>query len=489
MSDGFTTFGAAPLGSALSNILLAEEIVPGSQPSYQLCKTIYVSHILGGKMAEVPINMAQSQEREISVPAGPEGRLTEAFKREWSAIGKIGADSIIKEVVVLSRVYGIASVGVGDRRSDPEHPLEMDKIADLDLYFNVFDPLNTAGSLVLEQDPNSPEFMKPRAITVAGRAWHQSRTCVVMNEQPIYIEFNSASFGFVGRSVYQRALYPLKTVTQTMITDHYITVKCGLLIAMMKAAGAAINNRMQQMFGWKRQQLAAGVTGNVLSIGADEKIESLNLQNLEGPARFARENAFKNCATAAGMPAKILDQETLVAGFGEGAEDAKQIARYIDRMRIEMSPIYAFFDDIVMRRAWSPAFYKTLQADFPEYKKVPYLTAFMAWKNSFAATWPNLLSEPDSEKAKKAEIKFKSATATVEVLAPLFGPKNKANLARWFAEEVSDSDGLFTSSLEIDDDELDNPPEPPTTANQGDAETGNEKNREPLAPPPFAGRA
>ena len=479
---GFTSIGTN-LGSGLSSILLAEEIIPGSQPSYQLCKEIFLAHILGGKLAETPVNMAQSQEREISVPGAPESRLIPAFKRAWKALGKVGADQIIKNTVVLSRVYGIASVGVGERGADVSAALDLDRIADADLYFNVFDPLNTAGSLVLEQDPNSPDFLKPRAIRVGSHTWHPSRTCVMLNEQPVYISFTSSAFGFVGRSVYQRALYPLKSMIQSTITDQYVTLKCGLLIAKMKPGGSIINSRMMSMFGAKRSQLKGGVTGNVLSIGHEEAIESLNFQNLEGPARMARENILKNIATAAGMPAKMLDQETLVSGFGEGAEDAKQIARYIDRMRIEMQPIYSFFDDIVMRRAWSESFYETLKKDYPEYKKVPYLTAFMQWKNSFEANWPNLLAEPDSEKAKVQDIKFKSAIATIEVMAPLAGPKNKAELMRWLRDQVNESEELFASKLILDDEELDNPPEPMAMAEN--AATAGEEDKE-HQPRPFS---
>lgn len=483
---GFTSFGTASLGSDLTSLLLAEDLVPGSPTSYQICKTIYAFHPLGGKMVETPINMAQSQEREIAIPGGPESRLIPAFEREWKSIGRLGADTLIKNTAVLSAVYGIASIGAGDAKRPSSEPLDLDKIAGADLYFNVFDPLNTAGSLVLNQDPNSPDFLKPKALTVSGKDWHPSRTCVMMNEQPIYIEFTNSAFGFVGRSVYQRALFPLKTFVQSMVTDQYVTLKCGLLIAKMKTPGSFINRTMSAVFGSRRDQLKGGVTGNVLSIGESDSVESLNFQNLEGAARFARDNALKNIATAAGMPARILDQETLVSGFGEGAEDAKQIARYIDRKRIEMAPIYAFFDEIVMRRAWSPSFYEAIKADYPEYENVPYTTAFMQWRNAFRATWPNLLVEPDSERAKTQDVRYKSCLATVEALAPLVGPKNKAEVIRWVRDQVNTSDELFSSKLTLDEDELDNPPAEVEAAEE--AATAGDETREPRVYP-FSARS
>ena len=453
--DQFTSLAGATLGTALTNLLLADDILPGTQPGYQLCKTIYVSHPLGAKMAEVPINMAMSQQREISVPSGPEERLVNAYWREWKSIGGVGADTLIHNAMRIARIYGISSVVCGTRGVDPSEPLQLDKLHEQELYFNVIDPLNSAGSLVLDQDPNSPNFQKPNVIRVANKVYHSSRGIVTMNEQPIYIEFTNSAFGYVGRSVYQRALYALKTFLQSMVTDQAITQKAGLLIWKAKAPGSIVNQRILNFFGLKRSQLKGGVTGNIVNISVEESIESLNFQNLEGPAKFARENALKNIAAAAGMPAVMMEQETLTSGFGEGTEDAKQIARYIERVRMDMNPLYSFFDQIVQRRAWSPDFYKTIQRDYPEqYKKIPYTTAFYDWQNNFQASWPNLLSEPESERMKAEEIRFKSITALVEVLSPLLDAGNRATLIDWAASEVNTRRDLFTAPLMLDIDAL-----------------------------------
>ena len=484
---GFTSLGGLSENSALLKILAAEDIAPGSRPSYQLCKTIYNFHPLGAKIVEAPVRLAQSQKREISVPGGPETRLIQAFQREWEVIGgknvngsEISGDTIIRNLVVTSGIYGIASLIVGERgKTNSEAPLDLDALADADLYFNVLDPLNTAGSLVLDQDPNSPDFQKARSVRVGNRTYHPSRTVILMNEMPVYLEFTDAAFGFSGRSRYQRALYPLKTFVQTMITDQYVAIKIGLLIAKMKTPGSIVNNRIMNFFGIKRSQLQGGITGNVLSIGDEEAIESLNFQNLEGPAAMVRDNALKNIAMAAGMPAKLLQQEEMIGGMAEGTEDAKASAHYVDGVREEMEPAYRFMDRLVMRRAWSQDFYKTIQADFPEYKKVPYDTAFCDWQNSFEAKWPNLLEEPDSEKMQAEEIRFKSAVAVYEVITPNLDPENKANATAWLADEVNSRRELFTSKLDIDVDAL--------------AKFGEEQNEqqaqaleEPSPPKPFA---
>jgi hypothetical protein len=475
MSDFNDDGGAATIGtgasipSSLMQILMADDIVPGSMPSYEMAKTLYVAHPLGAKMAEAPIEEAQSQEREITIPGGPEDDLKEAFNREWMAIGMTGADEIIKGHQTLKRVYGIASLGVGGKFLNGDElpttePLPYNRLHEMELYFNVWDPLNTAGSLTLNQDPNAPDFQKPQYIRVSGKDYHSSRAVIALNESPVYIEWTNSAFGFVGRSVYQRALFPLKTYIQTMITDQAVAEKAALLVMKMKSPGSVIDQRARQWFGFKRQALKGAKTGNVISIGIDEGIESVDLKNLRDAAEFSRNNCIKNISTAAKMPASMLYQETLTEGFGEGSEDAKIIARFIDWMRIEMQPDYRFMDEIVMRRAWSPAFYRIIQRKYAEYQRIPYETAFYEWKNAFTAKWPNLLVEPESEMVKIDDIVMKSAISLYEVAVPNLDPINKAKATVWLAEVAGERKKLFSTPLEIDEDALASyvPPEPVT---------------------------
>ena len=448
-SEQFTSVNlAANVGSSLLALLSCDEIVPGADPSYQLCKTIYLYHPLGRKIAEVPVEIAQSQERNVSVPGGPETDLVEAFRAERTAIN---ADKIIAAIAVIARIYGVSSLVVKTGNQDPGTPLDIDRLADVNLSFNALDPLNTAGSLTLNQNPLSPDFLKPESVAIGGVKFHPSRAVVVMNEMPVYLAWTSSAFGFVGRSVYQRALFPLKTFVQSMITDDAVTKKVALLIWKAKNPGSIANNRILGFFAWKRQQLKSGVTGNVLTIGSDDDVSSINFQNLEGPSRLSRENALKNVAMGVGMPSKLLEQETMVGGMAEGQEDAKQIARYIDGVRQWMAPLYEFFDRICQRRAWNEDFYKNvIQAKYSEFKDKPYRTALYEWINAFEATWPNLLSEPDSDKAKAAKDKLDAATALLEKLIPLLDPANKASAIEWFVNEVNAQREIFKTQLDID---------------------------------------
>jgi hypothetical protein len=309
-------------------------------------------------------------------------------------------------------------------------------------------------------------------VSVQGKTFHPSRTVVMLNEDPLYIEFTTSAFGFVGRSVYQRPFFLLRSFLQTMLTDDFVSRKAGVLVAKLEQPGSIINQAMAAVGAIKRVAIKMARNNNVISIGKDEAIESLNLQNLDGAASMARKNIIDNIAAASdGMPAKLLNSETFAEGFGEGTEDAKAVAHYVDRIRRQMHTLYDFFDQVCMRRAWTPEFYASIQEQFPDqYADVDFNTAFYEWKNAFKATFPSFLTEPDSKKVEVDKVKMEAVVSMVEVLMPALDPANKATLVQWAADSFNSLKILMPQPLELDAEALADyvPPTPEPGATDGE---------------------
>lgn len=472
---GSVTVNGSVLSTELQDLLQSNDsIQPGSAPSYQLCKTLYEYHPLGARIVEAPVLMAQSQKREIAIPDSPEEVVRDKFSETWEAMR---IDETILNGMASARTYGISTCALvtDDDRDDREKPVDFAKLSDpgREVAFSTFDPLNTAGSLVLNQNANAFDFQKIKSVAVQGQRYHPSRTCVMMNERPIFIGYTTSAFGYVGRSVYQRALFPLKSFLNTMVTDDMVSLKAGLLIAKVKQPGSIVDNLMQMMSSFKLAMLKAAVVGNVLQVGHEDGVESLNLQNLDGAFGNSRTNILTNIATAVPMPARWLKQDTLTVGFGEGSEDAKSEAKYVDNFRETMQPLYGFMDRVVQRRAWTPDFYKVVQDKYPDrYGDVSYNAAFQQWANSFTALWPSLLTEPDSEKIKVDDLKLKAVIALMEVLLPLMDPENKIAVVRFACDTFNELKLLFPNPILLDFDALESY-EPP------------EQQAEPSAPKPF----
>lgn len=452
----------------LITLLDSDDIQPGMSAGYQTCKTIYLFHPLGGKMVDRPIKMAMNESRtvHISQAYGIEQRLRDAFEREWKALG---ADNHIANAARISRIYGVSAIAMLVDNQEPSSAVDYRTLYKHNVTFNILDPLNTAGSIVLNQDPNAQDFQKVDGIRVAGKPYHKSRCVVQQNEDPIYLAYNSAAFGFTGRSVYQRALFPLKSFIQTMRTDDMVSVKGGLLVTKIQGPSSVVNNMMQKLSGIKRMMLKRGKTGEVLQIGANDSIESIDLSNLEKPLDSSRNHILENIAAAADMPAIILNSETFAQGFGEGTEDARSVAVYIDNIREWLEPLYDYFIRICQYRAWSIEFFNSLRADFPELKNT-YSLYFSSWINNFEYRWPSSLKEPESEKVKVDEIRFKAIVSMLEVLLPQVNTddENRALLIEWAQTNANANESLFPQRLDLDIDSLKaNRPQPPQGEDPG----------------------
>lgn len=444
----------------LSLLLEGDDIQPGMNTGYQICKTIYLYHPLGGKMVDRPIKMAMNESRTVHVSQtfALEQRLRDAFEREWRSLG---ADRHISNAARIARIYGTSAIAMLVDNQEPSLALDFRTLYKHNISFNILDPLNTAGSIVLNQDPNAQDFQKVDGIRVAGKAYHKSRCVVIQNEDPIYLAYNPAAFGFTGRSVYQRALFPLKSFIQTMRTDDMVAVKGGLLVTKIKGPSSVVNNMMQKLSGVKRMMLKRGRTGEVLQVGHEDAIESIDLNNLDKPLDTVRNHILANIAAAADMPAIILNSETFTKGFGEGTEDAKAVAVYIDDLREWLDELYNYFIRICQYRAWSIEFFQTLRADMPEIKNT-YSLYFTKWINNFEYAWPSSLKEPESEKVKVDETRFKAIVSTLEILLPQLtsDPDNRATLIEWACENANANEHLFPQRLNLDYDSLlNNPPE------------------------------
>lgn len=438
----------------LITLLDSDDIQPGMSAGYQTCKTIYLFHPLGGKMVDRPIKMAMNESRtvHISQAYGIEQRLRDAFEREWKALG---ADKHIANAARISRIYGVSAIAMLVDNQEPSSAVDYRTLYKHNVTFNILDPLNTAGSIVLNQDPNAQDFQKVDGIRVAGKPYHKSRCVVQQNEDPIYLAYNSAAFGFTGRSVYQRALFPLKSFIQTMRTDDMVSVKGGLLVTKIQGPSSVVNNMMQKLSGIKRMMLKRGKTGEVLQIGANDSIESIDLSNLEKPLDSSRNHILENIAAAADMPAIILNSETFAQGFGEGTEDARSVAVYIDNIREWLEPLYDYFIRICQYRAWSIEFFQSLRADFPDMKNT-YSLYFSSWINNFEYRWPSSLKEPESEKVKVDEIRFKAIVSMLEVLLPQVNTddENRSLLIEWAQTNANANESLFPQRLDLDIDSL-----------------------------------
>ncbi|WP_237929966.1 anti-CBASS protein Acb1 family protein [Buttiauxella sp. S19-1] len=454
------------ISSELTKILDHEGIQPGTDVGYELCKLLWQFHPLGGKLVEKPIEMAMCKPRQYNVATDPDERVVVQFRDTWE---RMGINEKIKNFFFVSRCYGAAAIGVGTMGAGCSTPLPKFGLQEDDVYINVWDPLNAAGSMVTDQNPNSPFFQEPKnTLKINGKSWHTSRTLKVFNGTPIYLEYQNSAFGFTGRSVFQRVLFPMKSFVGTMQADDLVSQKAGVLVAKIKQNGSIANGIMAAASKFKRDVVKMARNSGVINIGSEDDVESLNLQNIDKALTTSRDDIISNIATGSDVPAILLKEEAFSKGFSEGSEDSKAVSQYIDGVRQKIEPVMDFFEKMVRYIAWNEDFFNSLKNDFPDIITEDYQTTFYMWEREFTAEWQELIEEsPDKRREADSKV-VQQATALYTALSPTLDPENRAAVADWVAGIVNGTQTYGDFPLIIDIEALSKyQPPPPQDLNNG----------------------
>lgn len=454
------------LSSELMQILDSDAIKPGTDVGYNTCKLLWQFHPLGGKLVEKPINMAMCKPRSYNVETDPDERVVRQFREVWE---RMGLNEKIKNLFYVSRCYGAAAIGVGTDGVTCREPLPTFGLREEDVYINVWDPLNAAGSMVTDQNPNSRFFQQANAtLKIASKSWHPSRTLKIFHGTPIYLEYQNSTFGFTGRSVFQRVLYPMKSYIGTMVANNLVAKKAGVLVAKTEQNGSVASNLMAAATGKKRENVKIAENEGVLSIGPKDDIESLNLQNVDKALSTARDNIISDIAAGSDVPAILIKEEAFSNGFGEGKEDSKAISQYVDGVRQVIEPVMDYFERLVRYIAWNEDFYTSLKNDYPDIITEDYQTTFRMWEREFDAEWQELVEEsPDKRRESDSKV-VQQAGALFSIMAPQLDPENRAMAAEWLASVTNSTETYGDSPMLIDKEALSKyQPPPPQDPNNG----------------------
>jgi hypothetical protein len=453
------------LSSELAKILESDAIQPGTDVGYALCKLLWQFHPLGGKLVEKPISMAMCKPRTYNVETDPDERVVRQFDEVWE---RMGLNEKIKNLFFVSRCYGAGAIGVGTDGTSCKEPIPTFGLREEDVYINVWDPLNAAGSMVTDQNPNSRFYQQANAtLKIAGKNWHPSRTLKIFHGTPIYLEYQNSTFGFTGRSVFQRVLYPMKSYIGTMMANNLVAKKAGVLVARTEQNGSVASGIMAVATGKKRENVKLAENEGVLSIGIKDDVQSLNLQNIDGALNAARDNIISDIASGSDVPAILIKEEAFSQGWSEGKEDSKAISQYIDGVRQVIEPVMAYFERMVRYIAWSEDFYLNLKNDFPDIITEDYKTTFYRWEREFSAEWQELVEEsPDKRRESDSKV-VQQAAGLFAIMAPQLDPENRAMAAEWLASVTNATATYGDSPMIIDKDMLSQYQPPPQELNNG----------------------
>ncbi|MDI2113060.1 anti-CBASS protein Acb1 family protein [Commensalibacter nepenthis] len=429
--------------------------------SYDLCKQLYVYHPLGKRIVDLPIDLTLNKDRILNVKHELSPELLEQFNKKWK---ELNLTRVIRNLAVTSRLYGIAALfikadGVEDNKKIPDDKtLNNYKITPL-----VYDALNIAGSATGNQNIDSVDFLELKDVYRSGTALAKDRSIILSNGDPIYIEYINSAYGYAGRSVFQNCAGLLQSYLDVMEADNTVARKVALIVAKLNQGGSA--TRVQEAANdQKRNLLQEARNDNVLSIGTNEDIDTLNMTNVDNSLDTSRRHIIEDIANAIDLPVILLNGQKFTGGFGEGSEDTKNIGRHIDNKRQWLEPIFDFCDNLVMELAWdfnfidslnskNSSFYDKNLTSFEEKQRL-YKVKFQELKNSFSYSFPSFLTETEAEILDGDVKKINSMKTIFESVYDKVDPQTKSQLICWMMDNFNDLRSVNKVKIDYNPDEI-----------------------------------
>lgn len=362
--------------------------------TYIECRDIYRYWPLGRRMVSALPNFAMSAQRTFLVKNAPP-EVNDRLK-EFSIDLQI--DNVIKQCVIYSRIYGLASIYVAQDK-EYNNAITYENIQKKNFKFNVLDPLSLGGSIQIDNNPLSPTFNEPINITIQNKKIHISRVKIIYNDMPLYYKFNPSSFSFSGPSIYQNMTLLIRTWNRAVIALQRLSSKAAAMIKTTKESGnvtgfnlKAINNNLSLIRAIENDGIA--------SIRSGDSLEFFSLTGVQEVDTILNQLNTALMMALTDTPSGILLDKNLSVGLNDGTEDMKAILMAVDNFRLNvLSPLYNFIDKFLCYKAFSKDFILSIINKYPDmYRDKTINEVLQEWLQNYNFEWGELYPQNENEK-------------------------------------------------------------------------------------------
>lgn len=363
--------------------------------SYQDCQDIYKYWPLGIRVVQALPNFALSVNRKILFKDLPK----EFIERFEETEKEFDIKNVIKNLCYNIRIYGSSCIYIQSDNPNLEKPLTDKEIQNSKyLRFIQATPLITSGSTI-DIDPLSLTYLKPINVKVVNQDVDLSRVLWFNANEPQYLQWNSASFNYAGRSVFANMVDLIKYWNRSAIALQRIASKAGGIIVKNREGGllnSIVLNSVNKFMDIVRNLSNDGIA----SIQHNDEIE---LFSLNGTAEVELIiNKFNEMIQLAlsDTPTAILLDERLAKGFGNGEEDFKALLLAVENYRETLlNKIYRKIDEIVLKRAFTSDFLEVMKSTYSsDLKDYSVSQLFLKLQDSFSYEWEPLYPESEAQK-------------------------------------------------------------------------------------------
>lgn len=362
--------------------------------TYQDCLDIYKYWPMGIRVIQALPNFALSVKRKILFKDLPK----EFVDRFEQVEQEFDVKNVVKNLCYNIRIFGSSCLYIKSDTENLEDPLT-DKEIQKSKYLRFIQatPLITSGSII-DIDPLSLTYLKPVSVKVVNRDVNLTRILWFNNDEPQYLQWNSPSFNYAGRSVFANMVDLIKYWNRSTIALQRIASKAGGIIVKNREGGilnSVTLNSLNKFLDVVRNLSNDGIA----SIQHNDEIELFSLTGTSEVELII--NKFNEMIQLAlsDTPTAILLDERLAKGFGNGEEDFKALLLAVENYRETfLNKIYKEIDSIILKRAFTMDFLESMKKQYStNLKEYSINQLFLKLEDSFTYEWEPLYPESEAQ--------------------------------------------------------------------------------------------
>jgi hypothetical protein len=420
--------------------------------SYDNCKTILNYHPLAPAITRKPFTDAFARGFEYSFP---DNNIVPEAKERFEKMAEKATEWVI-DTYRLALGYGLSGLSLVIDGENPAAPIDTGWISSQleNLFsFNSLDPLPIAGSVVTDLDPNSPKFLKSFAFRVRGQSYHFSRCQVVVNpvESKDYLKYRSENYGFNPPSIFVRALPALQQYLRLRIAENFLGSKVASIVINQDVKSSVYDKITEVISKIKRSKVDDLTNGQVITIGLDDKISSLDLANAHQVMAYLHESNMNDLASSTGWQASYLKHAMLSTGFADGSNDAAQIDKMLFGVQGFTKKTFQWIDDILFYCAWTDSFIDSIAQQYPDiYRGYSRNQIRNMWRTGYERIYNPPTAEPAKDKSESQKTQLDIINGVATLLQQVSGQPALFD----FVQNAINTANILDAEIEIDSSEL-----------------------------------
>ena len=414
--------------------------------SYQECKNIYDNWELGKRFVNALPNFAMSAGREIQVGNAP----VEVIDRFKDTCDKYKLDYNIKKCVKVARIYGMSGIFLASDKPSYDNLTDKD-LNDYVIRLNVIDPL-CMGGLNFSQDPLSLRYQRPLACKLNGHDIGDRRFVLYMNDMPLHIDFEPATFNFAGKSVFKNMKKLIILWNNLFSSLDRIALKASSIIVTGENSGGIFSG-LKVESTQKSLELLENLRNGAGWLPKGANVEFFNLNGATEVTNMIESILSAFCIAISDTPKSILLDEKMSSGLNEGEADLKSSIMAVDSFRHEiLSPLYNYLDTFMQKLAWTDDFINEMKLKHGElYNAMSLQEIRNKWIQDFKFTWENIQKPSPDELAKEKVALIDNLLKIKDLGVDTSELIEELNASEYFTQKFVKSENDF-----LNDDDLEN---------------------------------